>query len=126
KTGEKKGEGVKFVGLAALFAMAFKFCQTGLRWLSDSAVGAHFLFGRKTVAYVSSNLSPALIGVGYIVGLNIAVLVFVGGVMNWWIAIPIISAVQGGAPAGVSAADYASQIWSAQTRFIGVGAMIIG
>lgn len=126
KTGEKKGEGVKFVGIAALFAMLFKFCQTGLRWFSESAVGAHYLFGRKTLVYVSSNLSPALIGVGYIVGLNIAVLVFAGGVMNWWIAIPIISALQGGAPAGVSAADYAGQIWSAQTRFIGVGAMIIG
>lgn len=126
KTGEKKGEGVKYVGLAALFAMIFKFSQTGLRWLSESAVGAHFVFGRKAVAYVSSNLSPALIGVGYIVGLNIAMLVFGGGVLNWWIAIPIISAMHGGAPAGVSAADFASQIWSEQTRFIGVGSMIIG
>ncbi len=126
KTGDKGGEGIRYVGWAALFAMVFKFAQTGLRWIAGTAEGAHYLFGRKIVAYVSSNLSPALIGVGYIVGLNIAVLVFAGGVMNWWIAIPIITAMHGGAPAGVSAADYANQIWSGQTRFIGVGAMVIG
>lgn len=126
KTGDKGGAGVKFVGWAALFAMAFKFAQTGLRWIAETAEGAHYLFGRKFIAYASSNLSPALIGVGYIVGLNIAVLVFAGGVMNWWIAIPIITAMHGGAPAGSSAADYANQIWSNQTRFIGVGAMVIG
>lgn len=126
KTGDKGGEGVKFVAWAAVFAIVFKFCQTGLRWFAETSEAAHYLFGRKMVAYVSSNLSPALIGVGYIVGLNIAVLVFAGGVANWWIAIPVISALHGGAPAGVSAAAYANQIWSTQTRFIGVGAMVIG
>ncbi|MGH2645597.1 MAG: OPT family oligopeptide transporter, partial [Chitinophagaceae bacterium] len=126
KTGDKGGEGVKYVGWAALFAIIFKFAQTGLRWIAETAEGAHYFFGRKFVAYASSNLSPALIGVGYIVGLNIAVLVFAGGVVNWWIAIPIITALHGGAPAGISAADYANQIWSNQTRFIGVGAMVIG
>jgi putative OPT family oligopeptide transporter len=126
KTGDKGGEGVKYVALAALFAMVFKFCQTGLRLFAETTEAAHYLLGRKAVAYVSSNLSPALIGVGYIVGLNIAVLVFAGGVMNWWIAIPLITALHGGAPAGVAAADYANQVWSAQTRFIGVGAMVIG
>jgi putative OPT family oligopeptide transporter len=126
KTGDQGGEGVKYVGWAALFAIVFKFCQTGLRWIVETTEGAKYLFGGKIVGYASSNLSPALIGVGYIVGLNIAVLVFAGGVLNWWIVIPSISALHGGAPAGVSAVDYANQIWTNQTRFIGVGAMVIG
>ena len=40
KTGEKGGEGIKYVGWAALFAIAFKFCQTGLRWIAGTAEGA--------------------------------------------------------------------------------------
>lgn len=126
KTGEKKGKGVKYVAWAALFAMLFKFTQTGLRWIADTATGAYYLFGRKTIAYLGTNLSPALIGVGYIVGLNIALLVFAGGALDWLVAIPALTALHGGAPAGISAADYANQIWSDQTRFIGVGAMVIG
>jgi putative OPT family oligopeptide transporter len=126
KTGERGGEGVKYVAWSALFAMVFKFCQTGLQWIAETTEAAHYIFSRKALVYASSNLSPALVGVGYIVGLNIAVLVFAGGVMNWWVAIPLITAIHGGAPAGIAAADYANQVWSDQTRFIGVGAMVIG
>jgi putative OPT family oligopeptide transporter len=126
ETGEKGGAGVKFVAWAAVSAAIFKFSQTGLRLISETAEGARYLVGRKTLAYFGTNLSPALLGVGYIVGLNIASLVFIGGALNWLVAIPILSWVQGGAPAGVSATDFAGQLWSTQTRYLGVGAMVIG
>ncbi len=126
KTGEGGGEGVKWVLWSGIFSAIFKFSQTGLRLISETAEGATYLFGRKTVAYFGSNLSPALIGVGYIVGLEVALLVFLGGVMNWLVAIPIYMGTHGGAPAGIPAAAYASQLWSDQTRFLGVGAMVIG
>jgi putative OPT family oligopeptide transporter len=126
ETGEKGGAGVKFVVWAGLFSAIFKLSQTGLRLVSDTAEGAAYLFNRKIIAYFGSNLSPALLGVGYIVGLNIASLIFIGGALNWLIAIPIIVASHGGAPLGISATDYANQLWSQQTRYIGVGAMVIG
>ena len=126
ETGEKGGKGVKFVVWSALFSAFFKFSQTGLRLVAETAEGAKYLFGKKVIAYFGSNLSPALIGVGYIVGLNIAILVFVGGVLNWMVAIPILVIAHGGAPAGVSATAYANQIWSEQTRYLGVGAMVVG
>jgi putative OPT family oligopeptide transporter len=125
ETGEKGGAGVKFVAWSAVAAALFKFSQTGLRLIAGTAEGATYLGGRKTIAYFGSNLSPALLGVGYIVGLNIAVLIFIGGALNWLLAIPIIVAITG-APAGMSAADFAAQLWSTQTRYIGVGAMVVG
>jgi putative OPT family oligopeptide transporter len=86
------------------------------------------------VAYAGTNLSPALLGVGYIVGLNIAVLVFVGGVISWWVAIPLYSALfldQDPALAaqlasGANAADLAYGIWGERIRYLGVGAMLVG
>ncbi len=126
KTGERGGEGVKFVVWSALFSAFFKFSQTGLRLIAETAEGAKYLFSKKLILYFGSNLSPALIGVGYIVGLNIAILVFLGGIINWLVAIPILLLVQGGAPAGISATVYANQLWSEQTRYLGVGAMVIG
>jgi len=126
KTGEHGGKGVKFVVWAAAFSALFKFSQTGLRLIAETVEGAKYLFGKNVIAYFGTNLSPALIGVGYIVGLNIAVLVFIGGIINWLVAIPILLLVQGGAPAGVTATVYANQLWSEQTRYLGVGAMVIG
>jgi putative OPT family oligopeptide transporter len=125
ETGEKGGAGVKFVAWSAVAAALFKFAQTGLRLIAGTAEGATYLFDRRTIAYFGSNLSPALLGVGYIVGLNIAVLIFIGGALNWLVAIPILVAATG-APAGMSATDFAAQLWSTQTRYIGVGAMVIG
>ncbi len=126
KTGEHGGKGVKFVVWAAAFSALFKFSQTGLRLIAETVEGAKYLFGKNVIAYFGTNLSPALIGVGYIVGLNIAILVFLGGIINWLVAIPILLLVQGGAPAGVTATVYANQLWSEQTRYLGVGAMVIG
>jgi putative OPT family oligopeptide transporter len=71
-------------------------------------------------------VSPALLGVGYIVGLNIAVLIFIGGAINWYIFIPILTAMAGGVPDGQSAVDFANTMWSTQTRYLGVGAMMVG
>jgi putative OPT family oligopeptide transporter len=125
ETGEKGGAGVKFVAWSAIAAALIKFSQTGLRLIAPTAEGATYLFGRRTIAYFGSDLSPALLGVGYIVGLNIAVLIFIGGALNWLLAIPILVWTHG-APAGTSATDFAGQLWSTQTRYLGVGAMVVG
>ncbi|HEY9516572.1 MAG TPA: oligopeptide transporter, OPT family [Gemmatimonadaceae bacterium] len=125
ETGDKGGTGVKFVVWAAIAAALFKFSQTGLRLIAGTAEGATYLFGRRTIAYAGSNLSPALLGVGYIVGLNIAVLIFLGGAINWLVAIPILVWARG-APVDMSAAELAGQLWSTETRYLGVGAMVVG
>ena len=63
---------------------------SGLRIVPDAA--AHGGFVGKAIAYMGTNLSPALLGVGYIVGLNIGIVVVAGGILSWNIAIPIYSA----------------------------------
>ncbi|MGE5175803.1 MAG: OPT family oligopeptide transporter, partial [Hyphomicrobiales bacterium] len=126
EAGERGGSGVLYVAGAALASAAYKLLETGMRLWGEVMEGARGFAGGKGLGYFGSNLSPALVAVGYIVGLNIAVLVFAGGVMNWLIAIPIVNALQGGIPAGTSALDHANTLWSTQTRYLGVGAMVVG
>jgi len=128
KSGEhKKDSGVKYIAQAGVAAGLFKFGEAGLRLWPSAVEAAKGIGG--TIAYFGSNLSPALLSVGYIVGLNIAVLIFLGGAINWLIAVPICAAfdtcpVVGGEP--LSAVEWAHQIWSAKTRYIGVGGMLVG
>jgi len=127
KSGERGGADVKYIAQAAVVGGFFKLGAAGLRIWTEVIEIARGIGG--SVAYFGSNLSPALLSVGYIVGLNIAVLIFIGGFCNWLIAIPICAAWQkwpvmdGQA---ISAVDWAYQIWSTQTRYIGVGGMLIG
>jgi putative OPT family oligopeptide transporter len=80
----------------------------------------------SSVTAVGATLSPALLAVGLIVGLNIGILMFMGGAGNWLIAIPVYSHFHP-KPADVeSMADWAQKIWADQTRYIGVGAMLVG
>ena len=132
KAGENPGPGLKILGVSAIIGALVKAgAASGMRLLPDSAAGAGF-FG-KYLGYMGTNLSPALLGVGYIVGLNIGIVVLSGSILSWHIAIPIYHAFfQSADPAlateiaGASAEDAAFAIWSTKIRYLGVGAMLIG
>ncbi|CAN0587286.1 unnamed protein product, partial [Laminaria digitata] len=121
--GQSEGGGMRAILGATLLGAFVKLGETGLRLWVPVAEGARHAAG--TVLYFGANLSPALAAVGYIVGLNIAVLVFAGGAINWLLIIPAMVA-QNGAAEGISALAHAQTVWSEQTRYIGVGAMVVG
>jgi putative OPT family oligopeptide transporter len=83
------------------------------RWIGGALLGA------------SVDISAALLGIGCIVGLRIAVLVFAGGAFAWFIAIPALSIIHGGPP-DADPASAAALLWSTQVRYLGVGAMLSG
>jgi putative OPT family oligopeptide transporter len=132
KTGENPAHGVKLLaGSAMLGGIAKLLAASGLRLIPDSAAAASYL--GKGIAYTGTSLSPALLGVGYIVGLNIGIVAVAGGLISWNVAIPIYSAYfLDGNPAlaaqiGDAGAEAAAgAIWSSQIRYLGVGAMLIG
>jgi len=127
KSGQKGGGGVKYIAQAAIAGGLFKLGASGFRIWSEVLEAAGVVKG--SIAYFGSNLSPALLSVGYIVGLNIAVLIFLGGAANWLVAVPICAAFENCPLVDgkeISAIDWAHQIWSTKTRYIGVGGMLIG
>lgn len=132
KAGENPAQGIKILGVAALGGGLAKLAAAGgLRLIPDTA----FLSGHlgKVIVYLGTNLSPALLGVGYIVGLNIGVVVVSGSIVSWNIVIPIYGAFfldnnaeLAHAASALSAADAAYLIWSRHIRYLGVGAMLVG
>src|SRR5271166_1070818 len=86
---------------------------SGARWLSGAVFAG------------SIDISAALLGVGYIVGVRIAMLVFLGGAIAWFIAVPIASLNHPELQA-LGAYAAATQIWSSEVRYLGVGAMLTG
>lgn len=124
KTGEEGGSSVRFLVIGALIGAVVKFIEAGLQ-LWNGVAQAATVAGRNLYAYAGLNLSPALIAVGYIVGLRVAVLVFMGGVISWWIAIPIFASING-VPEGTDMVAYGNGVWSSHIRYLGVGAMVVG
>eukprot|EP01113_Clastostelium_recurvatum_P028131 TRINITY_DN3405_c0_g1_i3.p1 TRINITY_DN3405_c0_g1~~TRINITY_DN3405_c0_g1_i3.p1 ORF type:complete len:697 (-),score=169.33 TRINITY_DN3405_c0_g1_i3:36-1937(-) len=113
------------IGAGALIGFIVKLCQGGFSLWSTS-FGYGWVVGGAYLFYIGANCSPALISVGYIIGLPTAAVLFAGGVINWWIMIPIVYAKEGPGNAGPDVIDIAENIWVSHTRYAGVGAMLIG
>lgn len=134
KAGENPGPGLKILAMSAAIGALVKLAAaSGLRMIPDSWAQAGFFANNKILAYLGTNLSPALLGVGYIVGLNIGIVVLSGAVLSWHIAIPIYNAfflnndpTLAAQIAGAGPVDTAFAIWSTKVRYLGVGTMLIG
>jgi putative OPT family oligopeptide transporter len=108
---------------AAVFGGAVKMGESGLRLWTESLEGA--AQAGRTVWYAGLNLSPALLAVGFIIGLNTAAVVFLGGVIGWLLLMPAYGLLYG-LPAGKTGLSAAMAIWSGEIRYVGIGAMLTG
>ena len=73
--------------------------------------------------FFGGDISPALLAVGFIVRLNVAVLIFIGGFLGWLVGIPLIGH---GLEHAADPVEGAWELWSTKIRYVGVGAMVIG
>ena len=129
RAGARAGGGVRDarrVAEGVLFGLAFK-ALAGFVGLFKGTLEGAWTVG-KSVVYLGSDLSVALLGVGMIVRLHVAALVFLGGAIGWLVALPLLSAGLpspdgSGSPHPV---DTAYTVWSQQVRYLGVGAMLVG
>ncbi|MHC9063862.1 OPT family oligopeptide transporter [Nitrospira sp. CMX1] len=108
---------------AAMLGGLVKFGESGLRLWTESLEGAAQV--GRTVFYAGLNLSSALLAVGFIIGLETAAVVFLGGIIGWVILMPAYGLIHGLPPdrTGLAAAI---SIWSGQIRYVGIGAMLTG
>jgi len=85
------------------------------------------------IAFSTPAISPALIGVGYIIGYEVSAINFTGGVLAWLVFIPIALFVNPQLANQLSLngqtpemSEVIFSIWYNQIRPIAVGAMIVG
>jgi putative OPT family oligopeptide transporter len=140
RAGENPSHGIRILGVSAVVGAIGKvIAASGLRFIPDSALASGFI--GKYLGYMGTNISPALLGVGYIVGLNIGIVVVSGSILSYNIAIPIfhayflpqhpelMSAVTAACQSLSTSdcAEAAAQILRReQIRYLGVGAMLVG
>jgi putative OPT family oligopeptide transporter len=133
-------QGFRLLLEATGFAAAFKLVEGGFHRMAESVATAKLWLSGKWLFTADATLAPSLLGVGYLVGLNIGTLVFMGAVIGTIVAVPIhwwlhTAEVLGDAGLDPTLAMSAvpSESWGdvagaafKDCRRIGVGAMIVG
>ena len=130
--GEEGGANASTVFSGMGLAAAFKFVVDGLKVLPSDVAFAFKSFKGE----VGMEVYPALLGVGYIVGPQIASYMFVGSVIGWMVIIPLIClfgpdtwlypADVGKTIADLYAAGGAAKIWSTYVKYIDARAIATG
>ena len=119
---KKSQQSLKIIGFSALVGGFVKLGELAFSVWSSALGGAVAIKG--AIFGMGASLSPSLFSVGYIVGRNIGILAFTGGLISWAVAIPIYSYLYGFE--GDNYFESANIIWNAKIRYLGVGAMVVG
>ncbi|MDU1829035.1 OPT family oligopeptide transporter, partial [Anaerococcus sp.] len=121
KAGEEGGQDssvvFKGLGLAALY----KFLANGLKIFPEEV---SYEISAKNFAgtAVGFDALPALMGVGYIVGPNISAIMLSGGILAWFVLMPLLHAFGSTELTNLAPSD----LWSNYIRYIGAGAVATG
>ncbi len=123
---EQAGEAVAvFAGL--FIGAVYKFIADGLKIFPSEV---DYSLKRYKGAGIGADVLPALLGVGYICGPKVASYLFAGGVLGWFVIMPLLVLAGGNAilfPADVPISELDTWgIWGNYIRYIGAGAVAAG
>ena len=113
----------------------FRVGQLGKSFLRLGPLGSKNVLNTGAVSQVAApTISPAYLGVGYVIGPELAALQFSGGVLAWGLLVPLLlfflgPQLQAFMPANVTDGDWAAQaaaVWRYIVRPIAVGGMMVG
>ncbi len=125
--GDKGGKTAKPVFIGIFVGGLFKFLTGGLKLIMDNFFWS---FSKLNKAGFGYEISPLFLGVGYLVGLRIALVMFAGGVFGYWVIIPLINAFGGGniiLPGTIPISDMTtSDIRANYVKYIGAGGVAFG
>ena len=125
--------------VGGIIAAIYKFGELSLNIFRGTiehigSIGKYNIMGQTREGWIYGGIttSPALLGVGWIIGFKIASYVIVGALIGWVIIAPLLALVNGLPVPLPEFADLGAHIggfytlWGEQIRYIGVGAMLVG
>lgn len=128
--GEEGGDKAKttFIGLGV--GLVYKFVTDGLKLFPSSL---SWNIPKLKGAGFGADVLPALLGVGYIIGVKISAFLFAGAILGWFVIMPLISFFGSLAPDIILAPGTIpiaemepGDIWGSYLRYIGAGAVAFG
>ncbi len=128
ESGERGGAGAKVVFMGVGVGAIYEFFR-GLGFWAETVVQRLPLI-RTQFALAAE---PALLGVGYILGIRVAGFMLSGAVLGWFVIIPAIYHFGGDAvlapgtdPISSMPVDGSKGVWGYYLRYVGAGAVVLG
>ncbi len=115
------GGQAKLLVVASLIGGIYDYIVATFGWWAESITTTAYSWGQtladKTKFVLSCNTGAAVLGLGYIVGLKYAFVIFAGSIFVWWFVIPLMGTYGSAEIAAMSP----GAIFSEYARMIGIG-----
>ena len=119
--GSDTGSQAKILVIASLIGGIYDYIVATFGWWAENVTTTAYEWGAslaaKTKLVFSINTGAALLGLGYIIGLKYAFVIFAGSALVWWILIPLLGTYGSAEIAAMSPQN----IFSDYARMIGFG-----
>lgn len=114
--------GIKDIFIGGAIGAVIELFQVGFKIIANS--WGYWFVVRKSLFGLGAGFSATMIGAGYLVGYDMAVSIFLGAVISWLLALPLVSQFFPNFVTQYAPEQAASLLWNSQMRYLGIGAML--
>ncbi len=122
KSSADKVGGIKDIFIGGLIGGFIELLQIGFKLIASS--WNYWFVVKRSLFGFGAGFSATMIGAGYLVGHDMAISIFLGAVISWLIALPIVSQFYPEFLNQYSPEQASSLLWSSEMRYLGIGAML--
>lgn len=114
--------GIKDIFIGGAIGAFVELLQIGFKLIASS--WGYWFVVKRSLFGLGAGFSATMIGAGYLVGHDMAISIFLGAVISWLIALPIVSQFYPEFLNQYPPEQASSLLWSSEMRYLGIGAML--
>lgn len=114
--------GIKDIFLGGVVGGFIELLQVGFKLIANS--WGYWFAVKRSLFGLGAGFSATMIGAGYLVGHDMAISIFLGAVISWLVALPIVSQFYPEFLNQYPAEQAATLLWNSEMRYLGIGAML--
>ncbi|WP_133127010.1 OPT family oligopeptide transporter [Legionella nagasakiensis] len=114
--------GIRDIVWGGVIGGILELLQVGFKILANS--WSYWFVAKRSIFGFGAGFSATMIGAGYLVGHHMALSIFLGAIISWMVALPIVSQFYPEFLIHYPADKAAQFLWNSEMRYMGIGAML--
>ncbi|MBL7480080.1 OPT family oligopeptide transporter [Legionella bononiensis] len=114
--------GIKDIFIGGAIGGFIELLQIGFKLVANS--WGYWFVVKRSLFGLGAGFSATMIGAGYLVGHDMAISIFIGAVISWLIALPIVSQFYPDFITQYPPEQATTLLWNSEMRYLGIGAML--
>jgi len=118
----REQSGLSDIALGGAIGAVLGLLQSGFKIIASS--GTYWFVAGRSLFGVGIGFSATMLGAGFLVGHEMAVSIFLGAVISWLVALPMVSYAYPQFLQDYPVEQAANLLWDSHMRYLGIGAML--